>query len=458
MSDKIKNLTGSSPLPTFTSISSIAVIVGIVVGIGIFRLPPIVAASSASGLQFILFWVAGGIISLLGALCYAELASSNPDSGGEYHFLSKAYGPQVGFLFTWGRMTVIQTGSLALVSFILGDYATLIFDLGKFSPAIYAGLTIILLTGLNITGTKHSRKTQMALTAIIIFILVTISLAGLIAGKTGGSSGLTEGRGTGNWFAGGMPGAAMIFVLLTYGGWNEAAYLSGELINVRKNMIKVLIAGIATITMLYLLVNLAYLHVLGLEGLQNSQTVGADLTEPVFGTAGSFIVVAIVILAAVSTANATIITGARTNYALGRDFNLLVFMGRWDSKRNTPVNALLVQGTIALLLIIFGAWSKKAVETMVDYTAPVFWLFLLLTTTSLFILRKKNKNHDLPYKVPFYPVTPLLFIATCTFMLYSSLAYTGKGALVGAGFLVLGIPLYWLMHSQKKPAEFKPGA
>ncbi len=439
---------GSSPLPTFTTLSSIAVIVGVVVGIGIFRLPPIVASNSGSGLQFILFWLAGGFISLLGALCYAELASLHPDSGGEYHFLYKAFGKPVGFLFTWGRMTVIQTGSLALVSFILGDYATLIFDLGRFSPAIYAAITVILLTGLNIMGTRHSRKTQMVITSIIVFIIITISLAALFFVPSSREAGLAENQG--NSFTGGMAGSAMIFVLLTYGGWNEAAYLSGELINVRKNMIKVLVAGIAVITLLYLLINFAYLHVLGLDKLRESQTIGADITEPVFGTAGSFIVGFIVIFAAISTANATIITGARTNYALGRDFNLLQFMGRWDSKRNTPVNALLVQGSIALLLIIFGAWSKQAVETMVDYTAPVFWLFLLLTTVTLFIFRSKHKRSEIPYRVPLYPLTPLLFIAACGFMLYSSLAFTGTGSLVGAGFLVLGIPIYLLTLKQEK--------
>src|SRR5690554_2032109 len=169
--NKIKLVLGSSPLPTFTTFSSVAVIVGVVVGIGIFRLPQIVAINSDSGLQFILFWLAGGLLSLIGALCYAELASSNPDSGGEYHFLSKAFGRPVGFLFSWGRMTVIQTGSLALVSFILGDYATLIYNLGSFSPAIYAAITVIILTGLNIIGTSHSRKTQMAITSIIVFIM-----------------------------------------------------------------------------------------------------------------------------------------------------------------------------------------------------------------------------------------------------------------------------------------------
>ncbi len=441
-------ISGSSPIPSFTALNSVAVIVGVVVGIGIFRLPPIVAANSGSALQFIFFWIAGGVLSLLGALCYAELASSNPDSGGEYHFLSKAFGQPIGFLFSWGRMTVIQTGSLALVSFILGDYATLIFNFGRFSPAIYAALNVILLTGINISGTGHSRKAQMVLTSVIVFIIVIISLSALIFIPSAKEAGFVDESQTG--FSGGMAGSAMIFVLLTYGGWNEAAYLSGELINVRKNMIRVLVAGIVVITVLYLLINTAYLHVLGLDRLQKSETVGADITEPVFGTAGSYIVGIIIVFAAVSTANATIITGARTNYALGRDFKLLRFMGSWNSKRNTPVNALMVQAAIALLLIFFGAWSKKAVETMVDYTAPVFWLFLLLTTVSLFILRRKNNTRNIPYKVPLYPATPLLFIAACLFMLYSSLAFTGEGALVGAGFLALGIPVYLLTLKQKK--------
>src|SRR5690554_6931287 len=246
MTKRNKNALRSSPLPTFTTLSSVAVIVGIVVGIGIFRLPPLVAASSGSGLQFMLFWLAGGFLSLLGALCYAELASANPDSGGEYYFLSKAYGKPVGFLFTWGRMTVIQTGSLALVSFILGDYATLIADLGPYSPAIYAAATVILLTGLNIVGTGHSRKAQLVLTSVIVCIILVVSLSALLLVPSARESGLTTADPSG--FSAGMAGSAMIFVLLTYGGWNEAAYLSGELINVKKNMIKVLAGGIAVIT------------------------------------------------------------------------------------------------------------------------------------------------------------------------------------------------------------------
>ncbi len=444
----MRHSSGSAPIPTFTTISSVAVVVGIVVGTGIFSLPPIVAGNSANGIQFIAFWIAGGLISLLGALCYAELASSRPNVGGEYHFLYKAFGPFISFLFTWGRMTVIQTGSIALVAFILGDYASLILNLGKYSSAIYAASAVILLTGLNIMGTKHSRKTQLVFTSLIVLILVVISVSGIVTvvpAETNGS------WGEGAIFSVSGAGLAMIFVLLTYGGWNEAAYLSGELLNVRKNMIKVLVSGILIITALYVLVNIAYLHVLGFEKLQASTTAGADLTGEIFGRAGSLVVAFIVIFSALSTANATIITGARTNYALGRDFSLFSFLGRWNSSKNSPVNALLLQGIIALFLIFIGAWSEGTISTMVDYTAPVFWFFLMLTTLTLFIFRMKNGASELPYKVPLYPVTPILFLIACISLLYSSLAYTGIGALIGSAFLIAGIPVYYfgLIYKRK---------
>lgn len=436
----MRDSSGNTPVPTFTTISSVAVVVGIVVGTGIFSLPPIVATHSANGIQFIAFWIAGGIISLLGALCYAELGSSRPNVGGEYHFLSKAFGPFVGFLFTWGRMTVIQTGSVAVVAFILGDYASLILNLGRYSSAIYAASAVILLTGINITGTKHSRKTQMVFTSLIVLILTVISFSGLVTvvpAETNSSWGESS------FFSGSSAGLAMIFVLLTYGGWNEAAYLSGELLNVRKNMIKVLTSGIIIITTLYVLVNTAYLHVLGFEKLQSSATAGADLTGVIFGRAGSLIVAFIVIFSALSTANATIITGARTNYALGRDFTLFSFLGIWNIRKNSPVNALILQGVIVLLLIFIGAWSEGTISTMVDYTAPVFWFFLMLTTITLFIYRYKTKKENIPFRVPLYPVTPALFLVSCMGLLYSSLAYTGIGALIGSAFLIAGIPVYY---------------
>lgn len=439
--------TAGHPLKTFNNLSVIAVIVGIVIGIGIFRLPPLVAQQATSDLQFISYWIAGGFISLLGALCYAELAALKPDTGGEYFFLNEAYGSFPAFIFSWGRMTVIQTGSIALAAFILGDYATLLLDLGTYSSSIYAAGAIILITGLNLYGTAESRGVQNILASAIVILLIGLGLFSFFSDVPEPVAATNQ-----VWSlpSVGAAGSAMIFVLLTYGGWNEAAYLSAEIKGVKKNMATVLTAGILLITGVYVLVNSAYLHVLGLEALQNADTVGSNLTEKVLGPGGAVFVTAIVILASLSTTNATVITGARTNYALGRDFKVLRFLDGWHKERNAPFNALLVQGGIALLLVVLGTFTEEAVATMVDYTAPVFWLFLLLSTMSIFVFRHQYDRSELPYKVPLYPLTPILFLLACGYMLYSSLAFTGPGALFGVGILCLGIPVVMVEYYREK--------
>lgn len=426
------------PRPTFSNLSAAAVVIGIVVGIGIFRLPSMVAQNASSELHYLGFWLAGGLISIIGALCYAELASTKPDAGGEYHFLTEAYGPAIGFLFSWGRMSVIQTGAIALTAFILGDYASTIYHLGPFSSSIYAALTIITLTGLNIWGTDPSKNTQSFLTSLIVIVLVIAGIAGFIHEPATSVSSSSDGVSS-------SAGAAMIFVLLTYGGWNEGVYLSAELKDVRKNIIRVLLIALATITLLYLLINVAYVQVLGMETLRNSDIIGVELSNRIIGSRGALVMALIVIVSALSTANATIITGARTNYALGRDFSLLRFLGRWNKTANAPINALLLQGGIALGLVGLGSFTQEAVSTMVDYTAPVFWLFILLTTGSLFIFRADSDNSDeQSFSVPLYPVTPILFMLICLYLLYSSIVFTGTGALIGIGILLLGLPLYYI--------------
>lgn len=438
--------TAGYPLKSFNNLSAISVIVGIVIGIGIFRLPPIVAQQASTDLQFLSFWLAGGAISLLGALCYAELAAFKPDSGGEYYFLSEAYGSFPGFIFSWGRMTVIQTGSIALAAFILGEYATLLLDLGPYSSSIYAAAAVIFITGLNLYGTGQSRKAQNIMALFIVLVLVGLGCISFLTVSFQDPSAADRVWAFPNLES---TGTAMIFVLLTYGGWNEAAYISAEIKEVKKNMSWVLVAGIATITTVYVLVNGAYIHILGLEGLQQADTVGANFTEKILGPEGAIGVSLIVIIASLSTTNATVITGARTNYALGRDFKVLGFLGKWHGPRNTPTNALIVQGSISLLLVLLGTFTQEAVSTMVDYTAPVFWLFLLLSTMSIFVFRNRYAESEIPYKVPFYPVTPILFILACSYMLYSSLVFTGPGALYGVAILCLGIPVVMIEYSRR---------
>ncbi|MEX0611806.1 MAG: APC family permease, partial [Pirellulales bacterium] len=235
-------------------------------------------------------------------------------------------------------------------------------------------------------------------------------------------------------------GMAMVFVLFTYGGWNEAAYLSAEMKGGRRSIVVALMLGIATVTLLYLLVNVAYMAAMGIEGVRASKAVAAETLDAAWGTTGAMFITAILIVAALSTANATVFTGARSNYALGRDFPIFRFLGQWTERSSTPRNAFLVQGLIALALVGLGAFARDGVKTMVDYTSPVFWFFFLLVGVSLFVLRYKDPHADRPFRVPFYPVLPAIFCVTSAYLLYSSLAYYQRGALVGVGVLAAGVP------------------
>jgi amino acid transporter len=237
---------------------------------------------------------------------------------------------------------------------------------------------------------------------------------------------------------------AMIFVLLTFGGWNEAAYISAELPQVQHNMVRVLLWGLGIIMGIYLLVNIAYLKGLGLKELGQSEVVAADMMRRIFGEGGAKFISFLIAISALGAINATIFTGARTNYALGQDFYLLGFLGRWRERENTPTNALLLQGAIASVLVLLGTLTRKGFATMVDYTAPVFWFFFLLAGLSLFVLRIKEPEVVRPFRVPLYPFTPFFFCATCVYMLRSSVAYTGVGALVGLAVLFAGVLLLLL--------------
>lgn len=245
---------------------------------------------------------------------------------------------------------------------------------------------------------------------------------------------------------------ALIFVLLTFGGWNEAAYISSELKTGSKNMAFVLVTSILIITLVYVLINLAFLNVLGLQGMAGSEAVGVDMMRATLGEKGVVLIGTLVSLSALTSLNTTIFTGARSNYALGKDFSLFSFLGKWNGKKSAPVNSLILQGVIAVLLIIFGAFTRNGFESMVDFTAPVFWFFFLCTGVSLIVLRVKMPNVPRPFKVPLYPVTPILFIGFCAYLLYSSLSYTGKGALLGVILLIIGL-IFYLLFKNKAPLK-----
>ena len=420
-----------APRPLLHTRDVASLVVGIVIGAGMFSVPAVVAANSGGPVEMMLAWLVGGALSIAGALCYAELATAHPHPGGEYHFLRLAWGPRLAFLFAWARLTVIPTGSIALLAFIFGDYASQILPLGAMSPALFAAGAVVVLTAINAIGLRSGKRTQNLLTALQTTGVVAIVLAGLLL-EPSTVPAATATTTTQHW------GLVLIFVMLAYGGWNEAAYVSAEVVAERRALPRALVGSIALVTLLYVLMNLAYVRVLGVEAMAGSDAVAADMMRRVLGERGAQAISAAVALAALTSANATMLMSARTGYAFGRDAPMFALLGRWHPTLHGPVNALLVQSAIALALIGLGAWTRRGFETMVEYTAPVFWLFFLLTGLALFRLRGRAPAVAAPFRVPLYPLTPLLFCAMCAYLLYASLRHTGIGALLGVGVLAVG--------------------
>ena len=427
-----------SPIAALSLVDAIAIIVGLVIGAGIFRLPSLVAAHSSSEWAFFAVWIVGGIVSLIGALCYAELATAYPNTGGDYYFLQRAFGRSMSFLFAWARIAVITTGSIAVLGYTFGDYASNLYDLGESSSALYAAFSILALTGINLWGIRSTRSTQNLLTALEVLGLTAVIVTGLILiAPTPAQAPVAESQTS----LAALP-MAMLFVLFTYGGWNEGAYISAEMKH-KGNIVRALVLSLILVTTLYLLMNFAYVRALGLAGVAGSETVAADVLGLHFGEAGSKFISLVIAISALTSINATIVVGARSNYALGRDWHMFRWLGHWHAEADAPRNALYVQGGVSLALIIAGAYGGK-IETMVNYTMPVFWFFFLMVGIGLFVLRHKDPNTPRPFKVPLYPLTPMIFVLTSGYLLYSSLAYVRSGAQIGALVLAVGLLLLML--------------
>ncbi len=438
------NQTAGAPKAILTTRDTVAIIVGLVIGAGIFRFPPLVAGNSPDEAAFYLLWILGGAISLVGALCYAELATAYPSAGGDYHFIQRAFGRTLSFLFGWARLAVITTGAIALLGYTFGDYASTLVRLGPNSSAIYAALSVLVLTAVNLLGIRETKGTQNVLTALLVLGVIAVIVTGLLLVAPAPAPAAPAAPKP--WTAAPF---AMLFILFTYSGWNEAAYVSAEL-KERRSMVVALVLSLTLVTVLYLAINYAFVRGLGFQGVARSDTVAADLMKLYFGAAGANIISVVVCLAALTSINATIIAGARSNYALGRDWPQFGWMGRWDDRTDAPRNSLYVQGAFALVLVVAGAFTDQ-VKTMIEYTSPVFWFFFMLTGVGLFVLRLRDPAAPRPFRVPLYPLTPVIFVLTCAYLLYSSLAYVKGGAWAGVAVLAIGLVLLLAGGRQRAP-------
>ena len=473
-----------TPVRHMSVVDGICVIVGIVVGAGIFRAPSVVAGCTGSAGTMMLAWLVGGLLCLCGALCYAELATTYPRVGGEYVYLHRAFGGAVSFLFVWARASVIQTGAIAAMAYVFGDYASGLMGWSHPAPTILALLATVGLTFCNAIGLRASKWTQNLLTVAKVGGLAAVVLVGLLAVRpptianpaavattvpaaaaattapvatAAALATAPAGNSSSAWPSFSALGLAMVFVLYTFGGWSESAYVAGEMRR-RRRIIWVLVGSVGAITALYLAVNAAYLRVLGIGGMAASEAVAADAMKQALGDGGRIAVSVLVAVSALGALDGNIFTGSRAICALGDDYATFRFLGRWHGRFRTPANAIAVQGAVAAILVILPAlpWFRKALgagfNTAVEYTAPAFWTFLLLTGIALFVLRVREPHVKRPFRVPLLPITGPLFCLMSAWMLYSSLDYRRGGALVGVIVLLAGVPLYLLVRRRTDAA------
>lgn len=449
---------------------TISIIVGIVVGVSIFKAPPLIFANVASPGQALVAWTAGGLLALVGALCYAELATTYPQSGGDFVYLSRAFGRGMGFLFGWAQIVAVLTGSVCVMAYVFADYAAKLFELPPAATIGFAIGAVMGLTFLNALGLVAGKAAQNMLTLAKVLGVAGVLLTGLFWGAAPDP---LEVR---NAMDGPGFGLAMVLVLYTYGGWNDAAFITAEIRDPQRHVPRALFVGISFILLLYLLMNLAYLKALGFEGLRVSTTPASDVLELSFGAWASKALSLLVMTSALGAVNGMLLTGSRLYSTVGKEHRLLAVLGRWNRQLGAPVWSLLAQATGAILLILTvgtptgrnvidacfrivavtpPAWEDFSgdFERLIAGTAPIYWFFFFLTGVSLFVLRIRDPEAPRPFSVPVYPLPPLVFCGMCAYMLWSSLAYAGMITLVWIVPVLVGIPVYWVSSSRQNRGE-----
>jgi amino acid transporter len=346
-------------------------------------------------------------------------------------------------LFAWARFAVINTGSIALLGFVLGDYLSEVVSLGPHSSAIYAVIAIVGMTAFNLAGRRKGAVANYSMTGLEMAALVVLGAAALWL-VVQGQPAKTTGEALIADPAAGI-GLALVFVLLAFGGWTEVATLSAEVRDPRRGMVQALALAIAAITTLYMIVTWAFWRGLGLEGLAASNAPAADLVDYAWGPWAQGLLAVAVALASLTSINATIMVGARTTFACAQDWPALGSIARWDGERGAPASAIWAQSIVALGLVGLGSLARDGFSTMVDYTAPVYWLFLLLSAGAMILLRLRDRSVSRPFRTPLFPLLPVLFGLACIYMMWSSVGYVRSGAYgdlgLLAGIAVLGLGL-----------------
>ncbi len=419
----------NQPARQISLFDGICLVVGIMVGTGIFESSQSVAQNTSGPAWLIAVWVLGGVLSLVGALTYAGLAQSYPETGGDYVYLKRAFGERLSFLYAWTMLAVVRPGNLGAMAYVFARYAEKLFPLGERGMFIYATASILCLSGLNLLGTREGKRIQNFLTITKVLGLLFLVVVALSSTEAAPASVVSN---TEPSFA-----LALIFVLFAYGGWNEISFVAAEVKNPERNLFRTLVLGTLAVTGLYLFVNFTFLRALGFDGLRQSEAVAHTIASAHFHAWGGNLVSLLIALSALGVIHGMIFSGARIYYAMGKDHRLFSRLAEW-SDRGTPWFSIVVESAITLGLMALFSQNRSGFESLVLYTTPLFYGFLMLVGWSTFRLKRPENARAIAH-----PLAPLLFIGTCLFMLGMSAHYAWENAsaeiLWSLGILGLGI-------------------
>lgn len=437
---------------------TVSIILGIVVGTAIFRSSTEVFRSVPGPAAALGIWLVGGLVSWCGAVCYAELATTFPRDGGDYEYLSRAFGRWCGFLFAWTQLATVISGNIGIMAYAFADYAVRLQPAAATYAVPLAIVPILVLSLLNACGVVAGKSAQNLFTTLKICGLALVALAGVAAC-------FLQSPATTPTDAISPPetnfGLALVFVLYAFGGWSHAAYVAAEVRDERRNIPRALVLGIVAVTLVYLVVIAAYLLGLGFHGARSTSTPAADVVERVVGPWGGQAICLLVMLSALGAINGMILTGTRIYATLGADYPPLAWLGTWNRRDAAPIAAIALQAVAAVALVLLVGttlgrnfcdavirtmnadaieWNDflGGFELLVAGSAPVFWTFFLLTGLSVVRLRKLYPTIERPFRIPFYPLPTIVFCIASAFMLYSSLAYAQWLSLIGIVPLMLG--------------------
>jgi APA family basic amino acid/polyamine antiporter len=432
------------------------IVVGTVIGSGIFIVPGVVLRQTGGDLGFaLLVWVVGGALSLLGALTYGELGSMLPEAGGAYVYVRDACGPLPAFLLGWTLFFVISTGSVATLAVAFAEYLRQFVPLAPVTAKLVAALLIAVVGAVNVRGTRHSADVQIWSTAIKVAAILVMSV--LLIGSGRGLSGVRSATFTAPL---GLPllsalGVAMIPVLWAYEGWANVAASAGETLDPQRSFPRGIVIGTTALIALYLLANVAYLAALGPAGVAGTDRVAAEAVRVAFGPGAARLIAAAALVAMFSAANGLTLTNSRVYYAMARDGVFFRKLAEVHPRFGTPAFSVIVSSAWAILLAATGRFDE-----LFTYVIFAAWLFYALAGASVFVLRWRRPDAPRPFRVPGYPWTPLCFVVAAAAIVVNTVAARPARSLLGLGILVLGMPAYyWWRRTMSSPAGVAdPGA